>query len=218
MTLGIYGAGGLGREILVLAQQINNLEDKWDKIIFIEDNPHADTLMEKQIIAYDDISNYYSARDIEFIIAVGEPHGRHILRDKVKKGGFQLTTLIHPSVFIPDDTKLGEGVIIGYNCFISCNIVIGDGVLIQQFVNIGHDSIIGNDSVISAYVCVAGACCIGESTYIGMHVPIREKIKIGSQTIIGMGAVVVNDISDLVIAIGNPARVVKNNDNLRVFK
>ena len=37
MILGIYGAGGLGREILVLAQQINEKISKWEDIVFIDD-------------------------------------------------------------------------------------------------------------------------------------------------------------------------------------
>ena len=35
--LGIYGAGGLGREILELARAINEKELRWDSIVFIDD-------------------------------------------------------------------------------------------------------------------------------------------------------------------------------------
>ena len=37
MILGIYGAGGHGREVLELAEIINNKNSRWDKIIFIDD-------------------------------------------------------------------------------------------------------------------------------------------------------------------------------------
>lgn len=37
MVLGIYGSGGLGREVLELAKQINAISNRWSKIIFIDD-------------------------------------------------------------------------------------------------------------------------------------------------------------------------------------
>ncbi|MCH5314246.1 MAG: hypothetical protein J1E28_07665 [Helicobacter sp.] len=36
-TLGIYGAGGLGREVLEFAQIINDAVKEWDNFIFIVD-------------------------------------------------------------------------------------------------------------------------------------------------------------------------------------
>jgi len=78
-------------------------------------------------------------------------------------------------------------------------------------VSIGHDNRIENDTVISTYVCTGGGCIIGDETYIGLQVSIRESIIIGSQTIIGMGSVVSRDIPNQVIAMGNPARAMKEN-------
>jgi acyl-[acyl carrier protein]--UDP-N-acetylglucosamine O-acyltransferase len=105
-----------------------------------------------------------------------------------------------------------------YNCFVSCNSKIGDNALLLFASCIGHDSIIGNDSVISTLVSISGSCTVGDRTYISVSVPVKEKISIGSDTIIGMGSVVLRDIPDNVIALGNPARPMKNNESGRVFK
>ena len=37
MKLAIYGAGGLGREVLELAMQINKLQSRWSSLCFIDD-------------------------------------------------------------------------------------------------------------------------------------------------------------------------------------
>jgi sugar O-acyltransferase (sialic acid O-acetyltransferase NeuD family) len=217
MVLGIYGAGGLGRELYVLANQINKIENRWNEIICIDDTEGISDINGKRPSTFNETILKYNNKNLEFVIAVGEPHSRNLLREKVNKLDFSLAILVHPSVSISDETKLGAGTVICCNCFISCNVIIKENVLVQPSVSIGHDNIIGNDTVISTNVCIAGGCNIGNETYIGIQVPIKEGINIGNQTIIGMGSVVIRDIPDQVIAMGNPARAMKNNVDHKVF-
>ena len=218
MVLGIYGAGGLGRELLILAQQINVIENRWDGFVFIDDADGLSVVKGKQIITFDEAKSKYNKKNLELVIAVGEPHTRRFLRERIHSAGFSLAVLVHPSVSITDGTKLGAGTTICSNCFVSCDITIGENVLIQPCASIGHDNKIGNDTVISTYVCIAAGCIIGNETYIGIQVPIRENIRIGSQTIVGMGSVVSRDVPGKVIAMGNPARAMKENIDHKVFR
>jgi len=217
MVLGIYGAGGLGREVLMLAKQINEVEKRWDRFVFVDDADGFYTVKGKQVATFDEVRSKYDSKGIELVLAVGEPRDRRLLRERVYRSGFSLAVLVHPSVSISDDTKLGAGTIICFNCFVSCNVKIGENVLIQPCASIGHDNKIGNDTIISTYVCIAAGCVIGNESYIGLQVPVKEKIRIGSQTIVGMGSVVMRDIPDKVIAMGNPARAMKENINHKVF-
>lgn len=214
MTLGIYGAGGLGREVLELAYQIN----QWKEIIFIDDIIEVDTIRDNiEVLTFDEMKSRYSVEDIVLIIAVGEPSSRELVCNKVTQAGYRLATLVHPSVHISKTTILEDGVIIGANTIVSCDVHIGFNTFIQNSASIGHDTIIGKHSMISAFDSLAGACVIGDRTFIGMSVPVKEKIRIGSDTIVGMGSVVMRDIPDNVIAMGNPARPMKNRDGSRVF-
>jgi len=214
MILGIFGAGGLGREVLELATQIN----QWEEIIFVDDAKEVNTKRENiKLLTFDKMKSSYSTENIELIIAVGEPTTRELVCNKVLQAGYRLATLVHPSIHIPKTTVLEAGVIIAANTIVSCDIHIGLNTFIQNSVSIGHDTIIGKHSVVSAFDAVAGACVIGDRTYIGMSVPIKELISIGSDTVVGMGSVVVRDIPDNVIAMGNPARPMKHKDDSRVF-
>lgn len=217
MVLGIYGAGGLGREILLVSRQINLTGKRWDKIIFIDDAEINTSESKIDNITYRNMTSQYSKQSIEIAIAVGEPGTRRKLREKISKDGYPLALLVHPSVYIPEDTRLGAGTIVSYNCFLSCGVTVEENVLLQPGIIIGHDNVIGSDSVISTNVVIAGGCRIGSETYIGLQVPVKENITIGSRTIVGMGSVVERDIPDEVIALGNPARPMKRNIDQKVF-
>jgi len=51
---------------------------------------------------------------------------------------------------------------------------------------------------------------IGDNVWIGSNVTILAGVSIGSHSVIGAGAVVTRDVSEYSIAVGNPARVIRN--------
>ena len=218
MILGIYGAGGLGREVFELASVINDKNKQWSEIIFIDDADKIDNPRNIRVLKFSDIKNEFNGIDIEICIAIGEPAIRKILYDKIIANGLELSTLVHPDVVIPHSTSIGKGTIICKFLSITCDIVIGNNVYIHPNVCIGHDSIIGEHTVVSSYVDVAGDCQIGSSTFLAINVCMRQGISIGSYTIVGMGSVVHRDIPNNVIALGNPARPMKKNEEHRVFR
>jgi acetyltransferase-like isoleucine patch superfamily enzyme len=67
-------------------------------------------------------------------------------------------------------------------------------------------------------VNLGGNCQIGRNSYIGMGTLIKEGVRIGEDAIVGMGSVVYHDIPDQMIALGNPARPMRRNDDKKVFK
>lgn len=214
MKLAIYGAGGLGREVLELAQEINATELRWDALCFIEDNPRADQINGCPVVPLHAlIPDAY-----EIVIAVGEPSLRRTLAQRVIESGFRLATLVHPGARLSASCTLGEGCVISYGAFISCDTVISNNVHLQPNASLGHDCHIGQDSIISSYANLAGKCRIGERVFIGMNAVIRETTSIGDDTIVSMGAAVFNDIAPAMIVMGNPARAIRPNMDNKVFK
>ncbi len=213
MILGIYGSGGLAREVCDLAQEINKRAEQWEKIVIVADFKKEATKNGVDIFTFNEFKAKFDTNNARLVIAVGEPKVRQSLREEVIASGYTLQTLIHPTAFVGAETKLGDGVIIQFGCFISCNVEIGDSVVVQPNATVGHDSIVGQDSVISSFVAISGTCKIGERAYLGINVPVREITSIGNDSIVGMGSVVVRDIPANVVALGNPARAMKSNEN-----
>jgi sugar O-acyltransferase (sialic acid O-acetyltransferase NeuD family) len=218
MVLGIYGAGGLGREAYILASQINVQQKRWEEFIFIVDNPVFNECNGIRVHSFSEVIEKYKSQDLEICIAIGEPQIRAFLRQRIIDSGFSLATLIHPNIYVPEDTIISKGSIISENCFISCGSCIGENVYLQPGAMVGHDSQVGSDSVISSLVMIGGKCRVGNRTYIGPVVPVKDQVNIGDDSIIALGSAVIRDIPNNVIALGNPARPMKNNDDKKVFK
>lgn len=215
MKLGIYGTGGLGREVLMLAQQINASDKRWSGFFFIDDiNPNR---ILKGVAVYP-FAEVESSAEVEIIIAVGEPTLRTVLMSKVKTCEIALATLISSAAYIAPCSRIGAGVAIFQGANVSCDCIIENNVIMQAFSSLSHDCHVAEHCVISTYSVLAGGVSVGAGTFIGMGAQIREMTCVGSGTIVGMGANVVADVPDHVIVMGNPARKMKENCNHQVFK
>lgn len=217
MTLAIFGAGGLGREVLETAQLINEKENKYNEIIFVVDNVTEKNIQGINVYnIVDAISKF--GNEIEYIIAIGEPAVRARIIKNLENNKCRFATLIHPNAQVSKNAKIGKGVYVGFNSFVSCNVELRDNVFVQPNNCIGHDTIVGKNSIISSMDVISGNVIIGENTYIAPNTPVIQGCKIGNDVIIGMGSSVLRGIPDNVIAIGTPARPMKNNDQHKVFK
>lgn len=94
-------------------------------------------------------------------------------------------------------TRIGGGFYIGHGVgvVIHPKTIIGDNVSISQFLTIGSNK--GTPAVIE------------DNVYLGPNVCLVENVRIGSHSIIGAGAVVTKDIPPYSVAVGVPAKVIK---------
>ena len=51
----IYGAGGFGREVLELAKNINSIQRRWSKFVFIVDGAKEDIVNGVEVYSYGEI-------------------------------------------------------------------------------------------------------------------------------------------------------------------
>ena len=88
-------------------------------------------------------------------------------------------------------------------------VTIGDNVLFGPKVGI----YLANHATVAeernAGGCYAKSVTIGNNVWIGGGVNINQGVTIGNNTIIGSGSVVTKSITDNVIAVGNPCRVLR---------
>lgn len=218
MILYVYCAGGFGKEIMDVARRKNKITKQWTEIKYIDDVLNEKSKYGAQVVKFIDLINETDRSKFEFIIANGEPLVRKNIYQKLSENNLKLGRLVDVSTMVAETANIADGVIVTPMCSISSDAKLERNSCINTMSIIGHDVIIGENTVISSMVNMGGACIVGENSYIGMGALVKEGIKIGSNSIVGMGSVVYNDVPDDVIALGNPARVVRKNTDQKVFK
>lgn len=217
MILFVYCAGGLGKEVVDLAEEINREKHCFKKIQFVDDVYEEKEFYHHSVLRFEEICKIAKEEKVEVAIANGEPDVRKTLFEKCKKAGLKLATLVHPQAMLSGTATLGEGVIIKGASSISSDVVIGDNVYIQPHATVGHDSVVLEHSVISCFVSVPGKCRIASCVYLGTGAVLKDGISVGAYAIVGIGSVVFRNVRAKKIVVGNPARRVGDNEQKSVF-
>ncbi|MBQ7680225.1 MAG: acetyltransferase [Butyrivibrio sp.] len=215
-VLGIYGAGGLGREILELAEQIDPGHERWDRIVFVNNGDPAAPVHQIEVISEEIAAERYKAQ-LDAVVATGEPALRARICHKLRTAGIPMVTLIHPGVHIPASTEIGEGVTIETGAVISVDVRIGANTHIYANTVIAHDCRIGEHCVICAGTQLSGDVVLGDRSFVGFGSGVKQGLRIGADVIIGGGSAVFHDVPDETVVMGNPARVIRRNEAHRVF-
>lgn len=204
----ILGAGATARETLNIYKNVGKFEEVGG---FIEENCKNEGLKihGKSVI---DASRIPSLpKDTIFIGAMGSPKRKKWI-EEIEQKGFKFDSLIHPSATIGDSVNIDKGCIIYPGVIFTCDIKIGRHSIINIGTTINHDSIIGDFVTIGPGVNIPGNVKIGDECWISVGVKIINKISIGKGSFIGAGAVVTKDIPENVLAVGVPAKPIRNLD------
>ena len=118
----IYGAGGFGREIACLLNLINEKENEWNLIGFLDDNEEIWGTENKygKVLGGADWLNQYD-KPLAVAIAVGNPNAVTSIVAKIKNPQISFPNLYAPTVTFLDreSLEIGQGNIFCSNCFIS---------------------------------------------------------------------------------------------------
>ena len=206
----IIGAGGFGREVKMLIDQINEGSLQYNLLGFYDDSVQKGTVVfGLEVLGSVEELNQVT-KPTAISIAIGLPKVKKDIKDKLSNPMLSFPRLIHPSVVlgIPSET-IGIGAIICAGTIITVNITIGEFVILNLGCTVGHDTVIGNYCSFMPQSNIAGEVILGEAVYVGMGVGIINQVTVGNNVTLGAGSVVVKNISSNCLAVGIPAKVIK---------
>ncbi len=122
----------------------------------------------------------------------------------------RFATLIHHTAIIPKGyAKIGNGCLFSPLCQLSPDTTIADNCILLPNSFVGHDSTLERFAHVATNGVIGANVLVGKAVHIGSNATIREKVKIGDFSLIGAGSVVLNDVPENSIVVGNPAKLLK---------
>jgi sugar O-acyltransferase (sialic acid O-acetyltransferase NeuD family) len=200
----LFGASGHCKVIIDIIQKSN-----LDSIEYIvDDNPIVNELYSIPIIKTPH-NNFF--KDKSLIISIGNNEIRKKIAARISAC---YLIAIHPKSILANNTFIDVGTVIMAGVIINSDVKIGKHVIVNSGSVIEHDCIINNFVHISPNVSLAGNVSIGEGTHVGIGATIIQGVKVGKWATIGAGSVILNDVPDFAIIVGNPGKIIKYNSTV----
>ena len=190
----IIGAGGVGREVAWIIEEINEVKPTWNIVGFVDENSemHGKILNGYKVLGgFDTLDKLEVKPYVVVAIANCEVKKNIVARLEEK---YKFATVIYPTVRVSKYIEIGEGSIIYPGVILTVNTKIGNHVIISGNCGIGHDTVIGDYSSVLWGSCFSGYDVIRVECFIGVGCKIAQGIDITSGSRVVTGSVVTEDI------------------------
>lgn len=202
--IAIYGAGGMGREVMALARA--QYGTRGTNLVFVDDAvaDGRDVLTFEQFLSCPEKEKLVT-------IAIANSAIREKLANRCAQEGINSLEIRAANTVVLDDVQIGEGAILCAFTHITSTIRIGRHFHANYYAYVAHDCVIGDFVTFAPGAKCNGNVHIGDHAYIGSGAVLKQgtpdnPMRIGRGAVIGMGAVVTKNVPPGVTVIGNPAR------------
>jgi sugar O-acyltransferase (sialic acid O-acetyltransferase NeuD family) len=203
----IIGASGHALEIHFLAERLG-LRIKG----FLDDNV---SVWDSEVLGspvLGGIDRWVEHDECQFTVAIGSPRVRRKVIEQMECAGQPaFATLIDPAAIVSGrEVTIGTGSVICAGVVLTTRISLGKHVLINRNATIGHESRLGDYVTIAPLAAVSGRVSLAELVEVGTGACIRQGLNMAHGSMLGMGGVLVQDVEDNALMVGNPARLLRH--------
>ena len=223
----IIGAGGFGREVLMMAVDSPCNGTDWVIKGFLDNRPNIldGFTQDANKVAYAmDYSEEKRARyrrdypilgdpliyepqegDV-FLCALGDPAQRRKYVEPLLAKGAKFVRLVHPLAAVSAFASVGLGSIIGAYVSLSPDCHIGQHVTVSYGAVLGQDTKVADWADIGTHCLISGNVKIGSAARVYSGAIVTPKAHIGEKAVVSAGSVVFKSVKAQTTVLGNPAR------------
>jgi sugar O-acyltransferase (sialic acid O-acetyltransferase NeuD family) len=211
----IFGTGGNCIDILdaILALAESDTTQKYRVRGFLDDNQD---LWGQEIQACRVLGALSTARqypDCWFVNGIGSFRNYWHKSAIIASAGIlpeRFATIVHPRASVSRFASLGPGTVVLQNATINSRAKLGSQVIVLPNAVISHDVVVGDYTCIASGACIAGNVQIGTACYLGASCAVSNGVRMGNFSLAGIGSVVLEDVAEKMVVVGNPARVLRS--------
>ncbi|WP_396150067.1 acetyltransferase [Flavobacterium sp.] len=196
----LYGASGHGKVIIDILESMGVEID-----CILDDNPNLHRILNYSIAKP-------AVKDVEYnrqvIFSIGNNAVRKMLSEKMN---CTFAKAIHQSAIISAHSEVREGTVVMAGVIINPDTVVGKHCIINTGAVVEHDCVIADFVHLSPNVSLAGNVHVMEGAHIGIGASVIQGVRIGKWATIGAGAVILKDVPDYAVVVGNPGKIIKYN-------
>ncbi|NAS32246.1 sialic acid O-acetyltransferase [Flavobacteriaceae bacterium R38] len=213
----IIGAGSYGEVMLTY------LEEAGYHIVGFIDDDVLKTGTKIQNIpilgSFDDLIKHKFFIDFEVAFCpIGNNKARVNYLTGLQMLGYETPNFVHHSVQITKNTHLGKGCYIFPNSTLMPHTTIEDFTIISTGSSIAHHTIIGEGVLVSSGVSIGAYVTVGKKAIVGIGATVKSgPLKVGDNALIGAGSVIINDVQENCVIVGNPGKILRNREDTEIF-
>jgi sugar O-acyltransferase (sialic acid O-acetyltransferase NeuD family) len=204
----IFGAGTYGQ---VYSKY---LEEYYEILGYIDDNNLLNGTTVGQYSVLGNINFLFNSisKDVAVFVPIGNNTVRVNLLSKIASKGYEIPSFIHKTVIMDTTVELGKAIYILPSSNIMPFSKIQDYTMISMGVNIAHHVNIEKGCFFSQGVNIGASIYIKEYAYFGIGSTVMTGVSsVGKSALIGAGTLIIKNVPDEVVMIGNPGKILRTN-------
>ena len=207
--IALIGSGAFAEQICNICSEIEDLQI----VGYFDGNKEVGTMINNYPVLGNDDDVLSAFRDRVFddiFVCIG--YNDFELRERVFckfSDRIPMANIVHPSAIVNHTSRIGRNVLISEGAIIGKDSVLEDNVTVEPGVLVSHNSHVGKHCFLAGNAALAGCVSVGEKSFIGLNCSIRDGIIIGSRVTVGIGCVVIRNVDNDDVVVGNPQRSIR---------
>jgi len=136
-------------------------------------------------------------------------HRKRVVDECVDRGYTRFPAIVDPTAVVASSSDLGDGSMLNALAVVASNTATGSFVSVNRSTSIGHDNVIGDFVSFGPGCVLMGHVEVERGAFIGGGATLLPGVHVGANAVVGAGSVVTSDVPAHTVAVGNPARVVR---------
>jgi sugar O-acyltransferase (sialic acid O-acetyltransferase NeuD family) len=149
-------------------------------------------------------------REMSAVVPLITPGHRFTVEAEARALGLDsFPALVDPTAVVARTAAIGEGSVVNAGAVVGAATTVSRFAHVNRSASLGHHNLIEDYATLGPGVLLAGHVRVGRGAFVGAGAVCAPGVVIGPDAVVGAGAVAIGDVPAAAIAVGNPARVVR---------